>query len=82
MPVAATGSRKFYKRFGDDIAGELVDWFNAVDKYQSHLKEMNELNRSDSKPRSKPRVPRYVLRCEESSAPTVWGEIAAMRADL
>ena len=28
MPVTAKLSRKFYERFGDDIANELVDWFN------------------------------------------------------
>jgi len=38
-------SRKFYTRFGDDIANELVDWFNMVDAtYRSELRELNELN--------------------------------------
>jgi len=31
MPVTAKLSRKFYDTFGDDIAGELVEWFNSVD---------------------------------------------------
>ena len=45
MPVTAKLSSKFYERFGDEIAGELVDWFNAVDlTYQTQLKETNELN--------------------------------------
>ena len=45
MPVTAKLARKFYERLGDDIAAELVDWFNAVDAtYQTQLKEMNELN--------------------------------------
>ena len=45
MPVTAKLSRKFYERLGDDIAGELVDWFNAVDAtYKSDLKETNDLN--------------------------------------
>ena len=45
MPVTAKLSRKFYERLGDDIAAELVDWFNAVDAtYKSELKETNELN--------------------------------------
>lgn len=45
MPVTAKLSRKFYDRFGDDIATEFVDWFNAVDlTYQTQLKEINELN--------------------------------------
>ena len=45
VPVTARLSRKFYDRFGDDIANELVNWFNAVDAtYQASLKELNELN--------------------------------------
>jgi len=45
VPVTAKLSRKFYETLGDDVAGELVDWFNAVDAtYKSELKETNELN--------------------------------------
>ena len=45
MPVTAKLSRKFYERFGDDIASEFVDWFNAVDAtYQTQIREINELN--------------------------------------
>jgi hypothetical protein len=45
MPVTAKLSGKFYERFGDAIANELVDWFNAVDStYQTQLKEINDLN--------------------------------------
>lgn len=45
MPVTAKLSRKFYEQFGDDIASEFVDWFNAVDAtYQTQLREINELN--------------------------------------
>ena len=45
MPVTARLSRKFYDRFGDDIANEFVDWFNAVDAtYQQQLRELNDLN--------------------------------------
>ncbi len=45
MPVTARLSRKFYERFGDEIAGEFVDWFNAVDTtYQQQLREQNDLN--------------------------------------
>ena len=28
MPVTARLSRKFYETFGDQIANELVEWFN------------------------------------------------------
>lgn len=45
MPVTARLSLKFYERFGEDIATELVDWFNMVDAtYRSELRELNELN--------------------------------------
>jgi hypothetical protein len=45
VPVTAKLSRNFYERLGDDIATELVDWFNAVDAtYQAQLREVNELN--------------------------------------
>lgn len=38
-------SLKFYEKFGEDIAKELVDWFNMVDAtYRSELRELNELN--------------------------------------
>ena len=43
--MTAKLSRKFYETFGDEIATELVEWFNAVDAtYRSELKEINELN--------------------------------------
>jgi hypothetical protein len=45
VPVTAKLSRKFYDRLGDDIAAELVDWFNAVDlTYQTQLRDMNDQN--------------------------------------
>ena len=45
MPVTAKLSRKFYETFGDEVANELVEWFNAVDAtYRTELREINELN--------------------------------------
>ena len=45
VPVTAKLSGKFYEKLGDDVANELVDWFNSVDAtYRSDLKELNELN--------------------------------------
>ena len=45
MPVTARLSRKFYETFGDEIANELVEWFNQVDAtYRNDLRELNELN--------------------------------------
>jgi hypothetical protein len=38
-------SRRFYEQLGDDVANELVEWFNAVDlAYRTDLRELNELN--------------------------------------
>jgi hypothetical protein len=38
-------SKRFYDVLGEDVANELVDWFNAVDlTYRADLRELNELN--------------------------------------
>jgi len=45
VPVTARLSKRFYDVFGEEIANELVDWFNAVDDtYRADLRELNELN--------------------------------------
>lgn len=45
MPVTARFSKKFYDKLGEDIAQEMVDWFNQVDAtYSSNLRDLNELN--------------------------------------
>ncbi len=45
MPVTAKLSKKFYDTLGEEIANELVDWFNQVDAtYRSELRDLNELN--------------------------------------
>lgn len=45
MPITAKLSKKFYDTLGEDIANELVDWFNQVDAtYRSELRDLNELN--------------------------------------
>jgi hypothetical protein len=45
MPVTAKLSKHFYEVLGEDIANELVDWFNAVDlSYRADHRELNELN--------------------------------------
>jgi len=45
VPVTARLSKRFYDTLGEEIASELVDWFNAVDAtYQADLRELNELN--------------------------------------
>ena len=45
MPVTARLSKRFYDTLGDEIANDLVEWFNQVDAaYRSELKEINDLN--------------------------------------
>ena len=45
MPVTAKLSKVFYDRLGEQVANELVDWFNQVDAtYRADLRELNELN--------------------------------------
>src|SRR5213592_1912562 len=45
VPVTAKLSQKLYDKLGEDVANELVDWFNAVDAtYRADLRELNELN--------------------------------------
>jgi len=45
VPVTAKLSKRFYDTFGEQIANELVDWFNKVDEtYRTDLRELNELN--------------------------------------
>ena len=45
MPITAKLSRKFYDKLGDDVANELVEWFNKVDAtYRADIRELNELN--------------------------------------
>lgn len=45
MPVTAKLSRVFYERMGDQVANELVAWFNAVDDtYRQDLRDLNEVN--------------------------------------
>lgn len=45
MPVTAKLSHAFYEKLGEQVANELVDWFNAVDAtYRADLRELNELN--------------------------------------
>ncbi|MGH7578909.1 MAG: hypothetical protein ACREM9_01965, partial [Gemmatimonadales bacterium] len=45
VPVTAKLSKRFYDVLGEDVANELVEWFNAVDlAYRTDLRELNELN--------------------------------------
>lgn len=45
MPVTARLPKLFYERLGEQVANELVDWFNQMDTtYRNELREMNEAN--------------------------------------
>jgi hypothetical protein len=45
MPITARLSRQFYDRLGDDVADELVEWFNAVDlQYRREFRDLFEAN--------------------------------------
>ena len=45
MPVTAKLSRKFYEKLGDDVANELVEWFNQVDAaYRSEFRDLFEVH--------------------------------------
>ena len=45
MPVTARLSLRFYEKLGEDVANELVEWFNSVDAtYRADLRELNEFN--------------------------------------
>ena len=71
MPVTARLSRKFYETFGDEIANELVDWFNQVDAtYRADLRELNELN-----------FARFDAKLEQRVA-ELRQELAGLRAEL
>jgi hypothetical protein len=75
VPVTARLSKRFYDVLGEDVANELVDWFNAVDlTYRADLRELNELNfaRFDAKLEQRLAELRAELR----------QEIAELRAEL
>jgi hypothetical protein len=82
VPVTAKLSRAFYEKLGDDVAQELVDWFNAVDAtYKAELKEINELNWERFKATLHAEI--SSLREEHSSfGAELRGEIASLRGDL
>lgn len=43
MPVTAKLSKRFYDALGEDVANELVEWFNSVDAtYKADLRDLIE----------------------------------------
>ena len=79
MQVTARLSKRFYDVLGEDVANELVDWFNAVDlTYRGDLRELNELNfaRFDAKLEQRLAELRAELRTELRT------ELHGLRADM
>jgi hypothetical protein len=86
MPVTAKLSKRFYEVLGEDVANELVEWFNAVDlTYRGDLRELNELNfaRFDAKLEQRLAELRAELRQEMAELRAdLRQEIAGLRADI
>jgi ribosomal protein L29 len=86
VPVTARLSKRFYEVLGEDIANELVDWFNAVDlTYRTDLRELNELNfaRFDAKLEQRLAELRAEFRTElHTELHQVRAELAGLRAEL
>lgn len=79
MPVPARLSKRFYDVLGEDVANELVDWFNAVDlTCRTDLRELNELNfaRFDAK------LEQRLAELEAELRTEFHREIASLRTDL
>ncbi len=75
MPVTAKLSRQFYEKLGEQIANELVEWFNSVDAtYRADLRELNELNYSRFEAKLEQHIAEF--RAELKS------ELASLRRDL
>ncbi len=97
MPVTARLSKKFYDAWGEELAQDLVDWFNEVDAtYRADLRELNELNfaRFDAKLEQRiaqldAKLERHVARLDAKIEQRiaelrseVMAALAAQRADL
>jgi hypothetical protein len=82
VPVTARLSQKFYEKLGEDVANELVDWFNAVDAtYRADLRELNELNFARFDAKFEQRLAESDVKWERRIA-ELRVEIQTVRADL
>lgn len=86
MPVTARLSKAFYDRMGEEVANELVNWFNAVDAtYRADLRELNELNYARFDAKLEQRIAELRAELRESIAALrseLRQEIAALRSEL
>jgi hypothetical protein len=75
MPVTARLSKRFYEALGEDVANELVDWFNAVDAtYKADLRDLIEVQ-----------ALRFRAELQQGLAETeaeLRGEMVQLRADM
>ena len=75
MPVTMKLSKKFYDTLGEDLANEMVDWFNQVDTtYRTDLREFNELNFQRFDAKMEQRLAQYDAKLEQrlASYETKW----------
>ncbi len=71
MPVTAKLSKRFYDAMGEDVANELVEWFNTVDAtYRTELAQLIEAQ-----------AQRFDARLEQRLA-EVKAEIASVRCEM
>jgi len=86
MPVTARLSLKFYEKLGEEIAAELVEWFNSVDAtYRADLRELNELNFARFDAKVEQRIGALEARIGQGLAEVrsdLRGEMADLRSDL
>ena len=86
MPVTAMLSLKLYEKLGEDVAKELVEWFNLVDAtYRHDLRELNELNFARFDAKLEQRMAQLDARWEQRSAELkaeFHREIGATKAEL
>ena len=75
MPVTARLSKRFYEALGEDVANEMVDWFNSVDAtYKADLRDLIEVQ-----------AQRFDARLEQRLAETradLRSEIGELRSEM
>jgi hypothetical protein len=65
VPVTAKLSKLFYERFGEEIANELVEWFNQVDTTsRAQLRELNDINYARFEAKLEQRLAEFSMRIE------------------
>jgi hypothetical protein len=86
MPVTARLSKRFYEALGEDVANEMVDWFNAVDTtYKADLRDLIEVQaqRFDAKLEQRLAETRADMRTEmHAGFADLRTEIGQVRAEM